>query len=83
MPAYVRGAPDSAPALNPVPGSAAGHSSALPLASLVLASVMWGFAWLPLHLLREAGIDGVVVTVLAFGTAGGLLLPLLWRFFVG
>jgi len=40
---------------------------------------MWGFAWLPLHLLREAGIDGVVVTVLAFGTAGGLLLPLLWR----
>ena len=22
---------------------------------------MWGFSWLPLHLLREAGIDGVVV----------------------
>jgi len=60
-------------------GSTAPGSPALPLTSLVLASLMWGFAWLPLHLLREAGIDGVVVTVIAFGTAGGLLLPVLWR----
>jgi drug/metabolite transporter (DMT)-like permease len=59
--------------------SAIATSPALPLTSLVLASLMWGFAWLPLHLLREAGIDGVVVTVIAFGTAGGLLLPVLWR----
>lgn len=55
-------------------------SSALwPLICLLASSVMWGLAWLPLHRLREAGIDGVLVIVLAFGTAGLLAAPLLWR----
>ncbi|MBM4228877.1 MAG: DMT family transporter [Gammaproteobacteria bacterium] len=51
----------------------------LPLASLLFSSLMWGLSWLPLHALRAAGIDGVMLIVVAFGTAGVCLLPLLRR----
>jgi drug/metabolite transporter (DMT)-like permease len=54
-------------------------ATALPLTSLLLASAMWGLAWLPLQLLRGRGIDGIVVIAIAFGTAGLVLLPALWR----
>jgi len=55
------------------------HAALVPLLSLLASSVMWGLAWLPLQTLRKTGIDGVLVIVIAFGTAGLLMLPVLWR----
>ncbi len=54
-------------------------SPAIPLAALVLASVLWGLAWLPLRGLHGIGIAGLPLTLVAFGTAGAALLPGLLR----
>jgi drug/metabolite transporter (DMT)-like permease len=40
---------------------------------------MWGLAWVPLRTLHDIGIDGVPLTLIAFGTAGAALLPFLLR----
>lgn len=52
---------------------------AIPLAALVLASTMWGLAWLPLRTLHDIGIAGLPLALVAFGTAGTGLLPMLLR----
>lgn len=47
------------------------------LACLLTSSAMWGLSWLPLHGLRAAGIDGILVVAIAFGAAALLALPAL------
>lgn len=51
----------------------------LPVASLLLSSTLWGLSWMPLHALRGLNIEGLRVVAIAFGIAGLLLLPALWR----
>lgn len=52
---------------------------ALPATALVLAAALWGLAWLPLRALHDIGMAGWPLAFIAFGTAGGCLLPLLLR----
>jgi drug/metabolite transporter (DMT)-like permease len=40
---------------------------------------MWGLAWLPLRALHDVGIAGLPLALIAFGTAGAGLLPVLVR----
>ena len=51
----------------------------LPIIVLLTGSVLWGLTWLPLKWLNGLGFEGVAVTTIAFGTAGLLLLPALYR----
>jgi drug/metabolite transporter (DMT)-like permease len=51
----------------------------LPLASLLFSSLLWGLSWLPLHALRAAGVDGVMLIFIAFGGAGLCVAPFLFR----
>jgi len=52
-------------------------SSRLPVIVLLGASVLWGLSWLPLKQINAMGIDGIVVTMGAYGALALLLTPLL------
>lgn len=52
-------------------------SSHLPVLVLLGASVMWGLSWLPLKQINGMGIDGIVLTMGAYGSLAILLTPLL------
>ncbi len=51
----------------------------LPVVLLLLAAVMWGLTWWPLKVFHAAGIAGVPLILLTYGSAGLLLAALLWR----
>lgn len=55
--------------------------TALPLPVIILffSSIGWGLTWLPLKQLGEAGMSGIPLILIAFGSAALLLLPLSWR----
>lgn len=53
-------------------------NAALPVTVLLAASVLWGTAWLPLKALNQMGVEGIPLTVVAYGAATALALPLLW-----
>lgn len=48
---------------------------ALPVAVLFAASVLWGTAWLPLKALNGLGVEGIPLTVVAYGAATAVMLP--------
>lgn len=52
---------------------------ALPLTALVVASFMWGLAWLPLKQLGRMGLSGIALMLIAAGAAAMLLVPRLLR----
>jgi drug/metabolite transporter (DMT)-like permease len=52
---------------------------ALPVVLLLLAATMWGLTWWPLKAFNAAGIAGVPLILLTYGTVGLLLSFLLWR----
>lgn len=49
----------------------------LPVFVLLGASVMWGLSWLPLKQINGMGIDGIVLTMGAYGSLALLLTPIL------
>jgi len=52
----------------------------MPTAVLLFAAVMWGFTWLPLKTINSLGVDGSLLTLIAFGAASLLVLPaMLWQ----
>jgi len=51
----------------------------LPIFSLLFVATLWGVFWYPLRLLNEAGLNGVWTTLIAYGAALLLGLPILWR----
>lgn len=53
--------------------------SALPVIVLLLGATMWGLTWWPLKTFNAAGIAGIPLILLTYGTAGLLLAVLLWR----
>lgn len=55
------------------------HTTSVAIAALLTGALVWGLIWYPFRALRDAGIDGVTATTLAY--LGGLLLILLlaWR----
>jgi len=57
-----------------------GQAELLPIFSLLLVATMWGIFWYPLRLLNDAGLGGVWTTLLAYGAALLLGLPMLWRY---
>lgn len=52
-------------------------NAALPVTVLVAASMLWGTAWLPLKALNELGVHGIPLTLVAYGAATALVLPVL------
>ncbi len=64
----------------PAPGTAAADSPvSARLAGLVLlfSATLWGLSWWPMQQLAAAGVAGPVLSLLAYGSAGLLGLPLL------
>lgn len=53
--------------------------SMLPVYLLFTSSICWGLSWLPLKALGAAGISGLPVSLLAYGSGALLLLPWLWQ----
>lgn len=52
-----------------------------PVLVLVSSSVLWGLAWMPLKYFGGFGLEGVTVTLVAYGSVGVIgLLWLGWRF---
>ncbi len=48
-------------------GKATNHGSyCLPVCSLLLAAVLWGMLWYPLHLLADAGLNGLWTSLVAY-----------------
>lgn len=54
-------------------------NAALPMATLIAASLMWGLAWLPLKHLERLGLSGIALTLAACGVAAICLVPRLLR----
>jgi drug/metabolite transporter (DMT)-like permease len=54
-------------------------SSRLPVIVLLSASVLWGLSWLPLKQINAMGIDGIALTMSAYGILAFALTPLLIR----
>lgn len=54
-------------------------NNALPVILLLLSAVMWGLTWWPLKVFNAAGIAGVPLILITYGSAGLLLSFLLWR----
>lgn len=52
-------------------------NASLPVMVLLIASVFWGVSWWPLKQLNALGIEGIPLTLGAFGAPGLLLLMLL------
>lgn len=50
-------------------------SGRLPLLVLVAASCMWGLAWMPLKALAANGFSGLMLVLVACGTAAAVVLP--------
>lgn len=53
-------------------------NSPLPVVVLLIASMFWGISWWPLKQFNALGIEGIPLTLAAFGVPGLLLLPLLF-----
>jgi len=52
-----------------------------PVFVLLGASVLWGLSWLPLKQISEMGIEGIALSLGAYGVLAFLLTPILWRQF--
>ncbi|MDH3326009.1 MAG: DMT family transporter [Gammaproteobacteria bacterium] len=57
----------------------------MPVFVLLIGSVLWGLTWIPLKFFNQQGIDGIPLTLIAYGIVGLILLPItikqypLWR----
>lgn len=49
----------------------------LPVLVLLIGSVLWGLTWIPLKFFNQQGIDGVPLTLIAYGIVGLLFLPII------
>jgi len=54
-------------------------SARLPVIVLLGASVLWGLSWLPLKHINTMGIDGIALTMSAYGILAVVLTPLLLK----
>lgn len=54
-------------------------SSRLPVIVLFAASILWGLSWLPLKQINGMGIDGIALSMGAYGLLAFALTPLLLR----
>ena len=63
------------------PNAASRHSTGiLPVISLLITASLWGLSWYPLRAAEEAGIQGVWITLLAYGAASIVGLLLFYRY---
>jgi drug/metabolite transporter (DMT)-like permease len=53
----------------------------LPSAMIVLSSALWGSMWIPLHVVRDAGVAGTWLAFLVYGIPAFFLAP--WSFRAG
>ncbi len=49
----------------------------LPVIILLLGSALWGISWIPIKYFGEAGIDGISLTLVGYGTVALILFPAL------
>lgn len=56
-------------------------SRLFPVLTLLFGSAMWGLIWYPYRLLQDAGVGGVVSSLVSYGVPLVLALPFLWRHF--
>jgi len=50
-----------------------------PVLALLFSATMWGVLWYPLRLLEQSGLTGLWATLLMYGFASLVLLPMAWR----
>ncbi len=55
------------------------RSSLLPLGALLLSATLWGVFWYPLRLLEQEGLAGLWSSLVIYGAALVVGLPVLWR----
>lgn len=53
--------------------------SLFPVVALLLSATLWGVLWYPMRLLEANGLLGLWATLIVFGTAMIIGLPLLWQ----
>ncbi len=51
----------------------------LPVFALLIGSVLWGLTWIPLKYFNQQGIEGVPLTLIAYGVIALLFLPIIIR----
>jgi len=54
-------------------------TASLPTTALLFAAAMWGLTWMPLKYIHGLGVDGAMLTLIAFGAASLLVLPSMLR----
>ncbi len=65
--------------MNPYPGSDAAARPAWAVAALLFSATLWGVLWYPLRLLEGQGLAGLWSSLVLYGAAGLVGLPVLWR----
>jgi len=51
----------------------------LPVIVLLFGSVLWGLTWIPLKYFNQQGIEGIPLSLIAYGVVGLILLPAIIR----
>lgn len=53
--------------------------SGLPVISILLGAVLWGFSWWPLKFFADAGLSGNLIGMTAYTVIGLVAIPILWK----
>lgn len=56
-------------------------SRLFPVLALLFGATMWGLIWYPYRLLQDAGVGGVVSSLVSYGVPLALALPFFWKHF--
>lgn len=53
--------------------------TSLPVVSILLGAVFWGFCWWPLKFFADAGLSGNLIGMTAYAMVGLFALPIVWK----
>jgi drug/metabolite transporter (DMT)-like permease len=54
-------------------------ASSLPVISILLGGVFWGFCWWPLKFFADAGLSGNLIGMTAYAFVGLVAIPIVWQ----
>jgi len=54
-------------------------SSSLPVISILIGAVFWGFCWWPLKFFADAGLSGNLIGMTAYAMVGLFAVPIVWK----
>jgi drug/metabolite transporter (DMT)-like permease len=60
-------------------GASKQNATVLPVISLLITATLWGTVWYPLRLLEQHGLTGLWASLVCYGTAMVVGVPILWR----